>query len=318
MLIEVERLRKVYGPPDGAAGDAARRVVAVDDLTLSVGRGEVFGFLGPNGAGKTTTVKMLLGLVRPTSGAARLLGRAPGDPAAMARVGFLPEHFRFHPWLTAADFLDVHARLHGLTTAQRRERIPRLLARVGLADRAASRLGEFSKGMTQRVGLAQALINEPELVFLDEPTSGLDPVGRYEVRDLIRELRAAGVTVFLNSHYLSEVEVTCDRIAIVRRGRVVRVGTLAELASRAPELEIVAAGLTPEICAGLARWGRVAADPAAPDGASRVLLAIDDEAAIPDVAAWLVQQGARLHALAPRRVSLEEIFLHTMAEEGGD
>jgi ABC-2 type transport system ATP-binding protein len=312
MLIEVEHLRKVYGA-------APHATVAVDDLTLSVGRGEVFGFLGPNGAGKTTTVKMLLGLVRPTSGIARLLGHLPGDPLAMTRVGFLPEHFRFHPWLTAADFLDVHGRLHGLTTAQRRERIPRLLARVGLAERADFRLGEFSKGMAQRVGLAQALINDPELVFLDEPTSGLDPVGRYEVRDLIRDLRAAGVTVFLNSHYLSEVEVTCDRIAIMKRGRVVRMGALSALAGQTPELEIIAAGLTPEIHAGLAQWGHIAFGPAphptSPDGAQRLVLSIASDEAAPAIADWLVQHGARLYTLAPHRLSLEELFLRTMAEE---
>ena len=179
MLIETHNLRKTYGD-----------TVAVDSLTLAVGAGEVFGFLGPNGAGKTTTVKMLLGLVAPTSGEARLLGHRPGDPAIMGRVGFLPEQFRFPSWLTAADFLDVHGRLYGLPAAERRARIPRLLERVGLADRARSKLGEYSKGMMQRVGLAQALLNDPALVFLDEPTSGLDPLGRREVRDLIHELRA--------------------------------------------------------------------------------------------------------------------------------
>ena len=213
MLIETHDLSKNYG-----------ETVAVAGLTLTVGQGEVFGFLGPNGAGKTTTVKMLLGLVAPSAGEARLLGRRPGDPAIMGRVGFLPEHFRFPAWLTAADFLDVHARLYGLSAAERRVRIPKLLARVGLGDRPRSKLGDFSKGMLQRVGLAQALLNDPALVFLDEPTSGLDPLGRREVRDLIHELRAAGVTVFLNSHFLSEVEVTCDRVAIVKRGRIVRLG----------------------------------------------------------------------------------------------
>ena len=197
-VIETSELRKVYG-----------NTVAVDSLTLTVDRGEVFGFLGPNGAGKTTTVKMLLGLVHPTGGQARVLSHSPNAPAVMDRVGFLPEHFRFHPWLTANDFLDLHGRLYGMPANERRQRIPQLLKRVGLADWADTRLSKFSKGMSQRIGLAQALLNEPELVFLDEPTSGLDPLGRLEVRDLIRELRSAGVTVFLNSHFLSEVEVTC-------------------------------------------------------------------------------------------------------------
>jgi ABC-2 type transport system ATP-binding protein len=308
MLIETAHLRKVYGD-----------TVAVDDLTLSVAPGEVFGFLGPNGAGKTTTVKMLLGLVRPTGGDARLFGYAPGDPRAMARVGFLPEHFRFHPWLTGAGFLDLHARLYGLDAAERNKRIPRLLARVGLADRAGVRLAEFSKGMSQRIGLAQALINDPDLVVLDEPTSGLDPLGRREVRDLIKELRDAGVSVFLNSHFLSEVEVTSNRVAIVKRGRVVRMGTLAELTHQALELEIRASGLTADCLAGLAQWGRVTAPPAAissADGACvRLIMSLADEDIIPRVAEWVVGSGAQLYALAPQHLSLEELFMRTMAED---
>jgi ABC-2 type transport system ATP-binding protein len=308
MLVETQDLRKTYGA-----------IVAVDGLNLSVDKGEVFGFLGPNGAGKTTTVKMLLGLVHVTSGRAQILGRAPGDPQAMARIGFLPEHFRFHPWLTAAGFLDIHGRLHRLTASQRAERIPRLLERVGLADRANARLAEFSKGMLQRIGLAQALLNNPELVFLDEPTSGLDPLGRYEVRDLIRELRNAGATVFLNSHFLSEVEVTCDRIAIVKHGRVIRTGGLDELTSQSAEVEIRARGLTPELVSGLGRWGQVVdgavaakeieADPAT------LTMAIENEDVLPAIAGWLVQGGAQLYGLAPKRLSLEELFMRTMSED---
>ena len=223
MHIETSSLRKQYGA-----------LTAVDGIDLQVDAGEVFGFLGPNGAGKTTTVKMLLGLVAPSAGEARVLGCRPGDPAAMRRIGFLPEHFRFPPWLTAYNFLDTHGQLYGMTASQRRTRIPELLERVGLGGRARSRLGEFSKGMQQRVGLAQALLNEPALVFLDEPTSGLDPVGRYEVREIIRELRQRGVTVFLNSHYLSEVEVTCDRVAICET-RPARTGWFTRGADRRRE-----------------------------------------------------------------------------------
>jgi len=321
MLIETHNLRKTFGD-----------TVAVDSLTLSVGAGEVFGFLGPNGAGKTTTVKMLLGLVEPTSGEARLLDHRPGDPAIMGRVGFLPEQFHFPSWLTAADFLDVHGRLYGLPAAERRARIPRLLARVGLADRARSKLGEYSKGMMQRVGLAQALLNDPVLVFLDEPTSGLDPLGRREVRDLIHELRAAGVTVFLNSHFLSEVEVTCDRVAIVKRGRVVRIGTLADLTRQTTEVEIRAAGLSTELVAGLERWGRVIsdfrlwiADSASPirdpqstirnSDVVRLTLTVANEDVLPEIADYLVQGGARVYALAPQRISLEDLFMRVMEEE---
>jgi ABC-2 type transport system ATP-binding protein len=308
MLIETQDLRKTYGV-----------VVAVDGLTLSVDRGEVFGFLGPNGAGKTTTVKMLLGLVHPTSGRARILDSTPGDPKVMGKIGFLPEHFRFHPWLTAGGFLDLHGRLYGLTTGQRAERIPVLLERVGLADRVNARLAEFSKGMLQRIGLAQALLNHPDLVFLDEPTSGLDPVGRYEVRDVIRELRNSGATVFLNSHFLSEVEVTCDRIAIVKHGRVVRIGRLEDLTMQSTEVEIRAAGLTPELISNLARWGKVTAQTLAanraPDNVISLSLVIESEEVLPVLAEWLVQAGARLYGLAPKRLSLEELFMRTMSEE---
>ena len=304
MLIETRDLRKAYGD-----------LVAVQGLNLAVGAGEVFGFLGPNGAGKTTTVKMLLGLVHPTSGEALVLGRRPGESHAMARIGFLPEHFRFPPWLTAYNFLDMHGQLYGLNSAERRARIPILLERVGLEGRSRSRLGEFSKGMQQRVGLAQALLNQPSLVFLDEPTSGLDPVGRYEVREIIRDLRSQGVTVFLNSHYLSEVEVTCDRVGIVKGGRLVRVGTLDELTAGASQIEIRAGGLTETLLGGLARWGQVnvAKDPA--DGTQRLLLNAPDESVLPQVAAYLVQGGAQLYALAPLRPSLEELFMRVMSEE---
>jgi len=337
MHIETFSLRKQYGA-----------LTAVDGIDLRVDAGEVFGFLGPNGAGKTTTVKMLLGLVAPSAGEARVLGCRPGDPAAMRRIGFLPEHFRFPPWLTAYNFLDTHGQLYGMTALQRRTRIPELLERVGLGGRARSRLGEFSKGMQQRVGLAQALLNEPALVFLDEPTSGLDPVGRYEVREIIRELRQRGVTVFLNSHYLSEVEVTCDRVAIVKRGRLVRVGALEELTAGATQIEIRAAGLTAGLLAGLAQWGQIAEGtlqtandqalmakspttytpprtdheshtraqpPVWSQDVDRLLLIVSSEEVLPAIAAYLVQGGARLYGLAPRRASLEELFIQVMAED---
>lgn len=297
-VIETSGLRKVYG-----------ETVAVDNLTLKVNRGEVFGFLGPNGAGKTTTVKMLLGLVHPTAGQAHILGCSPADPTVMGRVGFLPEHFRFHPWLTAADFLDLHGRLYDMPAEQRRRRIPELLERVGLAEWANTRLGKFSKGMSQRIGLAQALLNQPELVILDEPTSGLDPLGRRDVRDLIRELRDAGVTVFLNSHLLSEVEAICDRVAIIKRGRVARMGTLDELTGHATEVEIRAGGLTPALQAGLERWAHIVRA----EG-ERLIVRVEDEDVIPAIANYLVEGGARLYALTPRRLPLEELFVRIMQE----
>src|SRR5579872_5045088 len=217
LAIATYGLRKVFGDK-----------VAVRGLTLEVPRGEVFGFLGPNGAGKTTSVKMLLGLVSPTGGQARVLGAPLGDLTARARIGFLPEHFRFHDCLTARELLRIHGRLHGLKRQPLERRIGVLLERMDLTDAADRRLAQFSKGMLQRAGFAQALIAEPELLFLDEPTSGLDPLGRMLVRDLIRELRRTGTTVFLNSHLLGEVEATCDRVAFLKHGRVVHEMSLGE------------------------------------------------------------------------------------------
>src|SRR5262249_42785271 len=209
LAIRTRGLRKVF---DGK--------VAVRNLTLDVPRGEVFGFLGPNGAGKSTSVKMLLGLVFPTSGQAEILGSPAGDVKARGKVGFLPEHFRFYDWLTGAELLKLHGRLYGMSHTTLRERIPALLDLVGLTPHRDKRLGDYSKGMLQRIGLAQALLNEPELIFLDEPTSGLDPVGRRLVRDIIKAQRDRGATVLLNSHLLGEVEITCDRVAFLKHGEV--------------------------------------------------------------------------------------------------
>jgi ABC-2 type transport system ATP-binding protein len=297
--IEADGLRKVYGPS-----------VAVDLLTLAVRHGEVFGFLGPNGAGKTTTIHMLLDLVRPTSGRATVLGGRPGDPKVMARVGFLPEHFRFPPWLSARGLLDVHGRLHGMRDDERGARIGAVLERVGLAHWADSRVGTFSKGMSQRIGLAQALLAEPQVVFLDEPTSALDPLGRREVRDIIRELKGAGVTVFLNSHLLSEVEVTCDRVGIVRAGRMVRSGSLAELTGPVTDVEIRATGLTAGHIGQLAQWGEVLSEE---PGA--LVMRVADEERVPAIAAMLVESGVRLYGLSPRRLSLEELFVRIVEHE---
>jgi ABC-2 type transport system ATP-binding protein len=298
--IETRNLRKEYG-----------RTVAVDDLTLQVEQGEVFGFLGPNGAGKTTAVKMLLGLAVPTSGAGELLGRPVGDPATRARVGFLPEHFRFHEWLAAAEFLDLHGQLFGMDRARRAKRVPELLELVGLAAAADRKLSAFSKGMLQRIGLAQALLPEPAVVFLDEPTSGLDPLGRRLVRDIIRKLRAAGTTVFLNSHLLSEVEVTCDRVAFIKAGRVVRIARLGRLVEGLTEVVLRVGRVTPELVEGLGRWG---SDVRVDD--RRIALSVADERALPDLAEWVVGQGVGLYALTPQQLSLEELFIRVV-EEGG-
>jgi len=195
--------------------------VAVRNLSLTVRRGEIFGFLGPNGAGKSTSIKMLLGLVKPTSGEAYVLGAPSNDVDVRRKIGFLPEDFRFYEWLTAAELLELHGRLSGVSASKLRDRVPALIDLVGLTPYRDKRLQDFSKGMLQRIGLAQALIHEPELIFLDEPTSGLDPMGRRMVRDIIRAQRERGATVFLNSHLLSEIEITCDEVVFIREGEVV-------------------------------------------------------------------------------------------------
>lgn len=298
VAIETHHLRKQYGDK-----------VAVADLTLQVMRGEVFGFLGPNGAGKTTAVKMLLGLTAPTSGTATVLGRPLGEPLVRARIGFLPEHFRFHEWLEGAEFLDIHGQLFGLPADQRAERILHLLDLVGLQDAARVRLSAYSKGMLQRIGLAQALLPRPDLVFLDEPTSGLDPLGRRLVRDIIHRLREDGTTVFVNSHLLSEVEVTCDRVAFIKDGRVVRTARLDALVEGLTEVVVRVGEVTPALLDGLRERGsdvRV-------DG-RRISLTITDEGNLPKLAQWIVEQRVGLYALTPQQISLEELFVRVVEE----
>jgi ABC-2 type transport system ATP-binding protein len=296
--IEVRGLRKVYG-----------RKVALHDLTLTVRPGEVFGFLGPNGAGKTTTIKILTGLVSATAGEAQIFGRVVTERQARARAGYLPEHFRFHDWLTGADLLDFHGRLAGLSAARRRVRIPEVLGLVGLAGRGDERVRGYSKGMQQRLGLAQAILHHPDLVLLDEPSSALDPVGRREVRDLIRQLRAEGVTVFLNSHLLGEVEMICDRVAIVDHGRVVREGSLAEVVGAAPEVRIAVDRADAELLTALEKHGDVLSVEPADVGQVAIVLGISELEQIPAVARTIISQGVALYGLVPARRSLEEVFV---------
>jgi len=299
--IQTDQLRKVFGEN-----------AAVKGLTLQVEQGEVFGFLGPNGAGKTTSIKMLLGLIAPTSGAAMLLGAPRGDRASLSRVGFLPEHFRFQEWLSAGEFLNLHGQLLNMKSHDLKLRIEELLERVGLTDFRNKQLRTFSKGMLQRIGLAQALLNRPALVILDEPTSGLDPVGRRLVRDIIRDLREQGTCVFLNSHLLSEIEVTCDRVAFIRHGEVVRILEMASLDTEKSSVTIRAPGISSDTLAGLAQWGKdVHAD------GERVTLSIQSEMVLPELNRYLVAQGVDVYALTPNRMSLEEIFIETVGKDGG-
>jgi ABC-2 type transport system ATP-binding protein len=286
--------------------------VAVADLSLTVERGEVFGFLGPNGAGKTTSVKMLLALITPTDGEGFVLGSPLGNPEARARVGFLPEHFRFHDWLTAREFLTLHAELYHMDRSSAQKRIDELLDLVSLSPHANKKLHDYSKGMLQRIGLAQALLNKPELVILDEPTSGLDPVGRRMVRDIIRELRNGGTTVFLNSHLLSEVEITCDRVAFIKNGKVIRISPLQTLVEGELSVEIHARNLGQDTISGLSTWSQNVRW----DG-EHLSLTLPGEADLPDIHRYLVSQGVDLYALKPQHVSLEDLFIEIVGTDGG-
>ena len=302
--LETNNLRKEYGDK-----------VAVHDLTLQVTRGEVFGFLGPNGAGKTTSIKMLLSLVTPTAGEGWILDQPLGATAVRRRVGYLPEHFRFHDWLTATEFLDFHGQLFGMSRGRRREVIPSLLELVGLGSRAHTLLRAFSKGMTQRIGLAQALLNDPELIFLDEPTSGLDPIGRQLVRDIVNGLREEGRAVFINSHLLSEIEQTCDRVAFIREGRVLEVSHVDDLAGGSLQVILRVGQPTAKLLVDLARFGD-GVDLERKNG--RIYLSVPDETVVPRVAAWLIAEGHTLYELTPQRLTLEQRFLQVVGSESGD
>ena len=284
-----------------------RRVTALDGLSLEVTAGSIFGFLGPNGAGKTTAVKLLLGLARPTSGEAWVLGAPVSNDdahrSARRRIGYLPELFRYPGWLSASEVLATHCALAGIDRATWAREIEEALRTVGLADRARDRVQTFSKGMQQRLGLAVALLGSPDLVLLDEPTSALDPVGRHDVREIVRALRERGTTVFLNSHLLSEVEQVCDRVAVVDHGRVIAMGTLDELL-RADTVHVRVTGLSADARASLARSG-FALDG---DGERLVARGVERER-IPVLVDELVRAGARVYEVTPAHETLEERFL---------
>ena len=301
--IETRHLSKRFG-----------RTVAVRDLNLVVEPGEAFGFLGPNGAGKSTSIKMMLGLIRPDSGEVRLAGQIPGASEARRRIGFLPEHFRFYEWLTAEELLLLHGRLYGLADEDLRRRVPAWLDRVGLARAHRQRLRGFSKGMLQRVGLAQALLHDPGIVFLDEPTSGLDPGGRLLVRDILHEQRQRGVTIFLNSHLLGEVELICDRAAFVRAGEVLEIRPLNAAAEAAGGVTVLlrARGLPDGMIAELEHW---AASVRRENG--QWLLQGVEEEQLPHLHRRLVQSGADVFEFAARRPTLEDLFLSIVGREGG-
>jgi ABC-2 type transport system ATP-binding protein len=282
-------------------------------VSLEVRAGEVVGLLGPNGAGKTTTLKILLGMLRPSRGSARLFGLPVTDPAARRAVGFLTEQPYFYDYLTASEFLDLCGVLCGLPAELRRRRGAELLERVGLAGAAGQRLRKYSKGMLQRLGLAQALLHEPRLVILDEPMSGLDPIGRGLVRDVILDLKRQGVTILFSSHILPDVEMLCDRVYVLAGGAVITRGSMADLAAEAdPGFEIVAGGVSPALAARL----RAAGSGVRPAG-SRTLIEVADRPAMNRVVAELLGAGAELIGVSPERSPLEAHFLAAVAGSAG-
>lgn len=297
--VEVQGLSKIYG-----------QIIAVDDISFVTYQGEAFGFLGPNGAGKSTVVKILTGLVLPTKGTVCVLGRPVNDMAARRRVGYLPELPSFHRWLRADEFLAFHGRLYGLRGGVLEKRIKEVLALVGLSGREKQKLGTFSKGMLQRIGLAQSLLNKPDLVILDELVSGLDPVGQRDMRELMRELKDEGTTIFLNSHQLADVEAICDRVAIINQGRILKVGTPAELFERKKILDVHVDHVSEDLLRNLRAAALDVQQEEEKPCHLRVEVQHDEQAA--DIAEIVQACGTRLYYLAPHRHSLEQLFFDTI------
>jgi len=301
-IVEIDNLTKDYE----TGFWRKRKTRALDGLSLTVESGQIFGFLGANGAGKTTTLKVLMRLIYPTAGTARILDRDIGDVAMHARIGYLPENPYFYDYLTAREFLNYCGELFGLNRDTRERRTKELLTLVNLETKGWDRqLRKFSKGMLQRVGLAQALVNDPEIVFLDEPMSGLDPVGRREVRDLIASLRTQGKTVFMCSHILSDIEVLCDSVAILKHGRLAHSGSLAELRSgEANTVEVIATGADAEVLKQqLGQRATVTTT------ASGLRIEVANESEVDAVINALRHARGKLVSVQPVRQSLEELFL---------
>ncbi|MCS7271366.1 MAG: ABC transporter ATP-binding protein, partial [Gemmataceae bacterium] len=303
-VVETEGLVKDYG----------RGVLALQGVSLRVEPGQIYGLLGPNGAGKTTLVKILLGIVHKTAGQAYVLGQPAGQVRVRYRIGYLPEDHQFPPYHTAWSLLDFYGQLYGLRRSERRRRIPEVLELVGLAPRARFKIRTYSKGMKQRLGIAQTLLHQPEVLFLDEPTDGVDPVGRREIRELMIRLREQGRTIFLNSHLLGEVELICDRVAILRQGRLVLEGSVDDLTRQRGCFEIgLASGevLPVEAVQQLGYTVRPLPLPPAPPGGSQAIsprweILLRDGQSIDPLVHWLVQQQLHLRHLVERRLSLEE------------
>ncbi|MCL2337054.1 MAG: ABC transporter ATP-binding protein [Firmicutes bacterium] len=299
-VIETRELTKVYGTK-----------IACDKISIAVKPGQVYGFLGPNGAGKSTCIKMLTGLVYPTAGGGTVLGQPLGSVAARKKMGYLPELFRYQDWMTGRDLLKFHTRLFRLPMDE--GRIDQILKLVGLAGQDKFKVGSYSKGMQQRIGLGCALLPEPELLFLDEPTSALDPVGRKEVRDIISGLQKAGMTVFLNTHLLSEVETLCDSVTIINHGVVARSASMSELLLQRVNLEIRAAGWDEDILAEIRR--RFQTEPVT-SAEGKVTLTLDGHERVPEIASFLVSRNVALYELTPQGETLENVFIRLVGASG--
>jgi ABC-2 type transport system ATP-binding protein len=298
LAVHTQDLAKRYG-----------KTIALSGLTMSVRRAEVFGFLGPNGAGKTTAVKLLVGLALPTAGQGWVLGAPIGDLQTRRRLGYLPELFRYQGWMTAREVLGLHCKLSGMARSQWQKEIDLALDMVGLADRADDKVEGFSKGMQQRLGLGVALLGRPELVLLDEPTSALDPVGRHDVREIIRQLKARGTAVFLNSHLLTEVEQICDRLAVVDHGRVIATGTMSQILGQDGAVRVRVTGLPPASRAALGEFGTLE-----DEGEWLTFRGLHPDR-VPQLVSELVRQGGRVYAVEPRHETLEDRFLQLLKEQ---
>lgn len=300
MVIKIDNLTKWYGDKLGCK-----------DICLSVSEGQVFGFLGHNGAGKSTLVKMLVGLIYPTSGHAEIFGKPLGDEESKKRMGFLPETFRYQDWLTGYQLLTFHADLYKLPRNVKKKRIEEVLALVRLTGHENKKIRAYSKGMQQRLGLASALLPDPDLLILDEPTSAMDPLGRKEVRDIILQLKSEGKTIFLNSHLLSEVEVLCDHVALIKKGRIIANGTIEELKSGKLEVEMNIGNYNEKISEDIGKMGlKINKEN------DRFRISIQDQEQIPFLAETVINNGGRLYSLNLLDNSLETLFLDLMKEGG--
>lgn len=301
-IIDIQNARKTFG----------RRILALRGVQMKVQRGEIFGLLGPNGAGKSTLVKILMTVVRPDKVEGTLLGLPVGNKEALARVGYLPEHHHFPNYLTGRQVIEFSGAMTGMHGPQRRKNAGRLLDRVGMTEWADKRLRSYSKGMLQRVGLAQALVNSPDLVVLDEPTDGVDPVGRREIRDLLLELRDEGMTVFLNSHLLSELEMICDRVAILVQGQVSMQGTIDDLTADSRRYEIDCSGPPPSWIDELPQ-ARCEAD----SDITRIRFITDDADEIQPLLDRLRKDGRSIKRVQAVRENLEDLFMRAVTDESG-